>query len=52
MNTPQTDVVQRKADDSDAPALVPLVDITEDEAGITVVADLPGAERETLSIRV
>jgi hypothetical protein len=28
MNTPQNDVVQRKDDDSDAPALVPLVDIT------------------------
>ncbi|HEX6704030.1 MAG TPA: Hsp20/alpha crystallin family protein [Albitalea sp.] len=34
------------------PPLVPLVDVTEDDAGITLVADLPGASRESLSIGV
>jgi HSP20 family molecular chaperone IbpA len=33
-------------------ALIPPVDITEDDSGITVVADLPGATRDTLSIDV
>jgi HSP20 family molecular chaperone IbpA len=33
-------------------ALIPPVDIAEDDSGITVVADLPGATRETLSIDV
>jgi len=37
---------------TDTPALVPLVDVTEDDAGITLVADLPGASRESLSIGV
>jgi HSP20 family protein len=45
-------VVQRPQDDANAPALIPPVDVTEDEAGITLTADLPGAERETLSVRV
>jgi len=34
------------------PALVPLVDVIEDDAGITLMADMPGATRESLSIRV
>jgi HSP20 family molecular chaperone IbpA len=36
----------------EAPALLPPVDIVEDENGITVKADLPGVSRENLSIRV
>jgi len=32
--------------------LLPPVDVTENEAGITVVADVPGATRESLSLRV
>ena len=32
--------------------LVPLVDVTEDDTGITLTADLPGASRESLSIGV
>jgi len=38
--------------DPDTPALIPLVDVSEDESGITVTADLPGASRETLSLNV
>ena len=37
---------------SDAPALVPAVDVIENENGITVKADLPGVSKESLSIRV
>ena len=33
-------------------ALVPAVDVLENEAGITVKADLPGVSRDNLSIRV
>jgi HSP20 family protein len=45
-------VVQRPQDDPNAPALIPPVDVSEDEAGITLTADLPGAERESLSVRI
>ena len=34
------------------PALVPPVDVIEDETGITVTADIPGVSREALQIRV
>ena len=37
---------------TDAPALLPPVDIVEDQNGITVKADLPGVSRENLSISV
>ena len=33
-------------------ALIPPVDVTEDESGITLTADLPGATRDTLSIDI
>lgn len=46
------DLATRPTDAADAPALIPLVDVIEDEAGITVTADLPGASRETLAIDV
>lgn len=39
-------------DDHRSVALLPPVDVTEDEAGITVVADVPGATRESLSLRI
>lgn len=38
--------------DIETPALIPPVDISEDDSGITLVADLPGATRETLSLDV
>jgi HSP20 family protein len=34
------------------PFVVPPVDVFEDEAGITLLADLPGVAREGLSVRV
>jgi HSP20 family protein len=34
------------------PLVVPPVDIFEDDAGITVLADLPGVSREQLGVRV
>jgi len=43
---------QSQLHDQDTPALIPLVDVSEDESGITLTADLPGASRETLSLNV
>ncbi len=37
---------------AEAPALVPAVDVFEDEHGITVKADLPGVSKENLHLRV
>jgi HSP20 family molecular chaperone IbpA len=53
MNTNQ-DLVQRTPTDANAelPALQPAVDVAEDDAGITLSADLPGATRDTLTLRV
>ncbi len=38
--------------DPQAPAMRPLVDIFEDETGVTLLADLPGVSREQLELRV
>jgi HSP20 family molecular chaperone IbpA len=38
--------------DAELPSLFPPVNISEDDAGITLTADLPGVNRESLSIRV
>jgi len=43
---------RRDGAESETPALVPLVDVSEDDTGITLVADLPGATREALSLNV
>jgi HSP20 family protein len=54
MNTKQ-EILKRDTtspSEVEQPALIPLVDVTEDDAGITLTADLPGATRESLSIRV
>jgi HSP20 family molecular chaperone IbpA len=51
MDTKQTPN-DREARAAEAPALLPPVDIVEDENGITLKADLPGVSRENLSIRV
>lgn len=40
------------AAEQDAPAMIPPVDVTEDESGITLIADLPGASRESLALDV
>ena len=39
-------------DNAETHALVPPVDVIENESGITVKADLPGVSKEGLSIRV
>lgn len=56
MSTPQElarrDELRRDTAEPDAPALIPLVDVSEDDNGITVTADLPGARRDTLSLNV
>lgn len=36
----------------DARALVPRVDVFEDEAGITLLADLPGVPKDKLELRI
>ena len=51
MNSKQ-DVAQRDNRTIETPALIPPIDVSEDDAGITVVADLPGASRDTLQIDV
>ncbi|HWP00216.1 MAG TPA: Hsp20/alpha crystallin family protein [Methylococcus sp.] len=35
-----------------APAMLPAVDIVEDETGISLTADLPGVPKEKLSVRM
>ena len=38
--------------ESDAPALMPPVDVIEDASGITLYADLPGVPKDKLSVRI
>ncbi|RQP24237.1 Hsp20/alpha crystallin family protein [Piscinibacter terrae] len=47
-----TAVRREPAAEQNTSVLVPLVDVSEDDTGITVVADVPGASRETLSLDV
>ncbi|UCE31246.1 MAG: Hsp20/alpha crystallin family protein [Burkholderiales bacterium] len=51
MNQKQT-TTRTGAEGREAPAMLPLVDIYEDEAGITVLADLPGVARDKLDLKV
>ena len=51
MDTKQ-DIVKREAPGSEVAVLIPPVDVIEDEASITVTADLPGVAKENLAIRV
>ncbi len=44
--------LQTPADDVAERAVAPLVDVFEDESGITVLADMPGVPREQLELRV
>lgn len=46
------DMTQPRREDGEAPALVPPVDIIENQDGITLCADLPGVAKDALSIRV
>ena len=38
--------------ESEAPALLPPVDVFEDAGGITLYADLPGVPKDKLSVRI
>jgi HSP20 family molecular chaperone IbpA len=44
--------LNRETTEADAPAMVPAVDVIENEAGITLKADLPGVSKDGLHIRV
>jgi len=48
MNTPQD--LNTRTDDR--PALLPSIDVLEDASGITLLADMPGANRDSLAIDV
>lgn len=41
-----------KSNDTDTRYLVPRVDVLEDPAGITLLADLPGVNKESLELKV
>jgi HSP20 family protein len=43
---------QQAAERSNEPFVVPPVDVFENESGITLLADLPGASRDRLGVRV
>ena len=51
MDTEQ-ELAQYKSNINDEKSLFPLVDVIEDENGITLTADLPGVTKENLAIRV
>jgi len=48
----RNDKQQVAADDANERAVAPLVDVLEDEAGITLLADMPGVPRDQLDLRV
>lgn len=51
--TPEASATQGTADNAqDTRALLPRVDVFEDEAGITLLADLPGVPRDKLELRI
>ena len=43
---------RHEEDRDEQPALVPPVDVLEDESGITLYADLPGVPKERLDVRI
>ncbi len=47
-----TNVGTRESQAREQPALLPPVDVIEDTAGITLVADLPGVPKDKLQLRV
>lgn len=47
-----TNQVQLSEQQREQPAVVPPVDVFENESGITLLADLPGASRDRLGVRV
>jgi len=45
-------LVSRTWQAQSAPALMPRVDVVEDDTGITILADLPGVPKDRLALRV
>jgi HSP20 family protein len=52
MDTAVTQNPQDTQPESQEPALLPPVDVIEDSAGITLIADLPGVPKDKLNVRV
>lgn len=52
MDMTQPNTNREAATAAETPAMVPAVDVIENEAGITVKADLPGVSKDNLHIRV
>ncbi|MGK2899900.1 MAG: Hsp20/alpha crystallin family protein [Burkholderiaceae bacterium] len=52
LTTTQPAGVPAAAKAADIRFMVPLVDVLEDESGITLLADLPGVPRENLELKV
>ena len=48
----EKNTVVREPQAAQAPALVPPVDVIEDEKGITLSADLPGVPKDKLSVHI
>ncbi|MCA1850976.1 MAG: Hsp20/alpha crystallin family protein [Beggiatoa sp.] len=48
----ETREVARRGEERHSPALVPPIDVLEDETGITLFADLPGVPTHRLTVRV
>ncbi len=44
--------VAQRVEERHSPAMVPAIDVLEDETGITLYADLPGVPRDRLTVRV
>src|SRR5689334_4974493 len=52
MNELQTQAQRRPASTDDTRALLPRVDVLEDDTGLTLRADLPGVPRDKLELKV
>lgn len=48
----ETREVARRGEERHSPALVPPIDVLEDDTGILLFADLPGVPRDRLTVRV
>jgi HSP20 family molecular chaperone IbpA len=46
------DTVSQEAQEAGKPALMPPVDVIEDEKGITLCADLPGVPKDKLAVHI
>jgi HSP20 family molecular chaperone IbpA len=52
MNELQTQAQRQPASTDDTRALLPRVDVLEDDTGLTLLADLPGVPRDKLELKV